>query len=78
MTKPTFEASMTRLEEIVVALERGDKPLEEAIALFEEGTKLMKTCNGLLEKAEQKVAKITVGANGAPREEPFLEEGGLS
>ena len=77
MTKPTFEASMTRLEEIVVALERGDKPLEEAISLFEEGTKLMKTCNSLLEKAEQKVAKITVGANGLPQEVPFQEAGDL-
>ena len=77
MTKLSFEASMTRLEEIVVALERGDKPLEEAIALFEEGTKLMKTCNSLLEKAEQKVTKLTIGAGGAVEELPFQEAGDL-
>ena len=36
--KQTFEQNMTRLEEIVTALERGDAPLEESLALFQEGT----------------------------------------
>ena len=35
--KLTFEQSMARLEEIVGLLERGDAPLEQAMALFEEG-----------------------------------------
>ena len=34
----TFEASMTRLEQIVRAMERGDVPLEESLKLFQEGT----------------------------------------
>ena len=57
--KPNFEQSMTRLEEIVAALERGEAPLEQSLALFEEGSKLLRQCTSLLDKAEQKVAKLT-------------------
>ncbi len=69
--KPTFEASMARLEEIVTALEKGEAPLEEALALFEEGTALMKQCSQALDKAEQKVAKLLPGPDGAPVETPM-------
>ena len=69
--KPTFEASMKRLEEIVTQLEQGDRPLEEALSLFEEGTKLMKQCQTLLDKAEQKVLKLTGKADGTPSAEVF-------
>ncbi len=71
--KLTFEQAMARLEEIVARLERGDAPLEEALSLFEEGTALMKQCSTALDKAEQKVAKLLPGADGAPVEEPLEE-----
>lgn len=35
---------MARLEEIVALLERGEAPLEQAMALFEEGAKLLREC----------------------------------
>ena len=38
--KKTFEENMSRLEEIVSLLERGDATLGDSMALFEEGTKL--------------------------------------
>lgn len=74
--KLTFEEAMARLEEVVSRLERGDVPLEEAMTLFEEGTALMKQCAQTLDKAEQKVAKLFPGRDGAPAEEPMegLEE----
>ena len=49
---PGFEESMQRLEEIVRLLEKGDAPLEDAIRLFEEGTKLAKSCDDMLNEAE--------------------------
>ena len=52
----TFEESMTRLDEIVKALEAGDVPLEESMKLFEEGTKLAAKCSALLDTAELKVS----------------------
>lgn len=57
--KLSFEQAMKRLEEIVTALERGEAPLEESLALFEEGSKLLRQCTGMLDKAEQKVTKLT-------------------
>ena len=56
--KLDFEQSMARLEEIVGLLERGDAPLDEAMALFEEGAKLMLECTKRLDQAEQKVTKL--------------------
>ena len=72
--KPTFEQALQRLEEIVTALERGEAPLDESLALFEEGSKLMKHCTDLLNKAEQKVTKLTVTADGELTEIPFKGE----
>ncbi len=71
--KPTFEESMARLEAIVTALERGDAPLEEALALFEEGAGLMKRCAADLDKAEQKVRLLLPSPVGDPVEEPMEE-----
>ena len=69
--KLTFEQSMARLEEIVSALEKGDTQLEEALALFEEGTGLMKTCSAALDKAEQKVKKLMKTEGGEVLEAPM-------
>ena len=71
--KPTFEEALARLEVIVARLEQGEAPLEEALGLFEEGTALMKQCSTALDKAEQKVAKLLPGLNGAAVEEPMEE-----
>ena len=72
--KKTFEENMSRLEEIVSLLERGDATLGDSMALFEEGTKLSASLGKLLDKAEQKVAKLSKGADGAPVESPFISE----
>ena len=76
MAKKTlsFEESMQRLEEIVRLLERGDVPLEESLALFEEGSGLIAQCSKLLDNAEQKVIKLKKGSDGSPVELPFDTE----
>ena len=73
--KLTFEQAAARLEEIVRQLEQGDAPLEESMTLFEEGTALMNICTTMLDRAEQKVRKLTAGPDGAPVEEPMDKEG---
>lgn len=70
----SFEENMARLEEIVSHLERGDVPLADSLALFEEGTKLSALCAGLLDEAEQKVVKLQKGPDGEPVELPFDTE----
>ena len=70
----SFEQSLTRLDEIVRCMERGDVPLEEALKLFEEGTMLIGTCNKMLDDAELKVVQLTKGTDGRPQETEFIDE----
>ena len=70
----TFEENIARLEEIVGALEKGDTQLADSLKLFEEGTKLVTACGKLLDEAEQKVVKLSKGADGAPVESGFTGE----
>ena len=69
--KKPFEESMTRLEEIVSILERGESTLDESLALFEEGTKLAAACSKQLDQAEQKILKLTKGPDGESVETPL-------
>ena len=70
----SFEENMTRLEQIVRAMERGDVALEESLKLFQEGTELVRSCNKLLDEAQLQVKKIMTAPDGSPIEEDFLDE----
>ena len=70
----TFEESMTRLEQIVRAMERGDVALEESLKLFQEGTELVRSCQKLLDEAQLQVKMIMTAADGSPVEEDFRDE----
>ena len=59
MEELTFEEAMARLEEIVQLLEKGDATLDGMLALYEEGSALMRFCNALLENAKRKVEKVS-------------------
>lgn len=67
----SFEDSMKRLDEIVKGLEKGDVTLSDSMALFEEGTGLIRRCTELLDSAEQQVVRLKKGPDGAPEELPF-------
>ena len=51
-----------------------EKGLEEAMKLFEEGSKLMRECTAALDAAEQKVSLLTADENGQPQEQSFQGE----
>lgn len=74
MAKKSFEENITRLEQIVSALESGEVKLDESLKLFEEGTALVAACSKLLDTAEQKVVQLSKGADGTPTEAPFASE----
>ena len=74
MADKTFEENMTRLEEIVTRLEKGDVPLSQSLALFEEGTRLAAACRMELDQAEQPVVRRMKGPDGAPVETEFASE----
>lgn len=70
MSKDNFEESMEKLEEIVTDLENGNFNLDESVSKFEEGMKLAKQCNNILENAEKKIT-ILLENNGEIKEEKF-------
>lgn len=51
-----FEKKMERLREIVSALESGDLPLDEGMALYREGVECSRFCRGHLERARHELA----------------------
>lgn len=66
VTDLSFEQAMRELEQVVGQLERGDVPLEDSIKLYERGAALKKRCEEKLKEAEEKVAAITLDADGQP------------
>ena len=72
--KLSFEQSMARLDEIVRHLEKGDMPLNDSLALFEEGTALIRSCEKQLDEAEQKVVKLRKSPDRQPEALPFEDE----
>ena len=66
VSEMTFEDAMRELEAVVDQLERGDVALDASIALYERGAALKKRCEDELKRAEEKVAAITLDADGNP------------
>lgn len=62
----TFEVALKELEQIVTRLERGDVELEQSIEIYERGEALRQHCDQLLKRAEAKVERITLNAQGLP------------
>ena len=72
----SFEQSLSRLDEIVKHLEKGDLPLNDSLALYEEGTALIRSCSKMLDDAEQKVVKLKKGPDRNPVECEFEDDNG--
>ena len=73
MAKENFEESMKKLETIVTELENGNLNLDESVKKFEEGMKIAKQCNNILEDAEKKIT-IHLEEDGELKEEKFETE----
>ena len=68
-----FEESMKMLETIVTELENGNLNLDESVKKFEEGMKMAKQCNNILEETEKKIT-ILLENDGELKEENFDTE----
>lgn len=70
-TGASAEALLGRLDEVVRELETGDLPLEQALARFEEGVKLVRNGELLLASVEQRIEMLLADN----RVVPFADEG---
>ena len=61
----TFEQAFTRLEEVVRQLEGGQPSLDRAIELYEEGMKLSRHCDAMLQRAQLRVSKLHSDMNSS-------------
>ncbi|MFE1602350.1 exodeoxyribonuclease VII small subunit [Methylobacterium sp. ID0610] len=61
-----FETALEELEGIVQRLEQGNVPLDESVAIYERGEALKRHCEQLLQRAEARIQRITLGADGNP------------
>ena len=66
----SFEEQIENLENIVAELEKGDLNLDDSVSKFEEGMKISKECNKILENAEKKIS-ILINQDGEIKEEDF-------
>lgn len=67
----TFEQSIKELEEIASKLEAGDVTLDESLELFEQGIKLSKSCQKMLDTAEKKVSVLMANEDGEMEKQNF-------
>lgn len=51
----SVEESLTKLDELINKLAQSDISLDESFKLYNEGLKLVKTCNSQLDKVEKKI-----------------------
>ena len=58
-----FEKSLDELGKLVEKLEKGELSLDESLKQFEKGVKLSQQCQGLLQKAEQKINTLSPDNN---------------
>ena len=54
-----FEDNLKKLEQLVARMESGDMKLDDMIKAFEEGRKLVDTCQKDLESIRQRIEKVT-------------------
>ena len=75
MSELKFEDCLSRLEQIVTALETGNLPLEESLKVFEEGVTLARHCAKYLADAERRIEVLAKDETGATTTRPFVWEG---
>jgi exodeoxyribonuclease VII small subunit len=59
-----FEQALARVEQIVERMESGEIELDQALALYQEGTELMARCQAALQDVQRSIKKLTRDGQG--------------
>lgn len=68
---PSFEQLLAEIERLTLLLERGEVPLEQALAAFEAGMAKVNEAGRVLDEAEARLARVVEGPRGELRELPM-------
>jgi len=71
----SFEQLMAEIERLTTLLERGEVPLEQALAAFEAGMAKVREAGHVLDQAEARLSRLVEGARGDLRELPMALPG---
>jgi len=72
----SFEDAIERVEALIEGMESGEVGLEESIGQYEQGTKLLAHCRAILERAEQRIAKLAADESGQLKNVGQMPEAG--
>jgi exodeoxyribonuclease VII small subunit len=67
-----YEKALAQLDSVLARLEDGQVSLEDSMALYERGVRLIRRCSALLDGAERRVSELTAGPDGLPRQRQLL------
>ena len=56
----TFEHNLSQLADIIKKMEQTDVGLEESLKLYENGIKMTRECQKIIENAEKKIESLMV------------------
>ena len=73
----SYEQALAELDQLIARLEGGAVQLDEAIACYERGSRLAQRCSELLDRTEQTVMQLVVGASGRLDERPLGVDTGM-
>ena len=71
-----FEGALSRLEELVGELERGELNLEDSLRTFEEGVRLVRRCSEQLKSAELRIRQLEEETDGVSESAADVVEDG--
>jgi len=69
-----FEQAIGRIEDLVARMEAERLPLDDLIAAYDEGTRLLEVCRHRLDEAQRRVELITQRADGSASLTPFTND----
>ena len=70
----SFEECLQSLEKVVERIEGGELSLEDSLATFEEGVRLVRSCNRKLSDVERRIEVLTKDSAGRARLQELVEE----
>ncbi len=73
--KKKFEEAVEELERVVEQLESGELSLEDSLAAFENGVRLVKLCNQKLTEVERKIELLVKDKDGKLQLKPLEDLG---
>jgi exodeoxyribonuclease VII small subunit len=69
-----FEDALEELEKVVERLESGELSLDDSLAAFEDGVRLVKFCNQKLTEVEKKIELLVKDKDGKLQLKPLEDE----